>query len=318
MNFDKALKALKKNVSREPLYTFGAVTTVALTFLALNFFVFSVLSTHILLKYFEGRAQVSVFFLDSINEDQILKLKGDLEHDSRVAKVDYVSKKDALNIFRDREKNEPVMLSAVKSADSEGSNPLPASLGIKANNIEDLPKLSEELQKVEGVKSIKFYKPVVDTFSRWSNSLKIISLILLTVFSLLSVLMILITVGATIHSKGIEVEIMKLVGATDKYVKGPLVLQGIFYGVAASVLSTVIIYILLIAFLPTISSVFAGIPVKGAWWVNLVSLLLFATGKDHYLAIAAFLVGILVLELMFGVLLGYIGSSLAIKKYLKY
>lgn len=302
MSFDRSIKTLKKNLRREPYLAVSSILIMTLTFLTLNIFLFFVIGSGIVLKFLEDKAQISIFFLDTTTTDQILKTKSDIEKDARISKVNFISKEDALVIFKELNKDEPALLESVQS------NPLPASLEVKAKNISDLQKLSEEFGKLEGVEDVKFYKDVVDTFRKWSIGIKVAGLTLLFVLSLVSVLMVLITVGITIHSKGVEVEILKLVGASDKYVKTPLILQGMFYGVSAAFLSTIIIYILISAFSPVVSSLFRGVEVGSG------TLRVLFSSPYKYLS----LLGILFIELIFGMLLGYIGSAAAIKKYLKY
>ena len=240
MNFNKALKILKTGLRREPWLAIASIAIITLTLLSLNLFVFFTASSQIVLKYLEGKAQINIYFLDTQSSDQILATKTKLEQDARILEVKFVSKDDALKIFTEQNKEEPALLESVQS------NPLPASLEVKAKDIKNLSTLSEEFAKFEGVDRVKFFRDVVDSFRKWSTILKISGFVLLFVLGLISVLMILITIGITINSKGIEVEIMKLVGATDKYVKFPLILQGVFYGVAASFIAGILISFVII------------------------------------------------------------------------
>ena len=202
--------------------------------------------------------------------------------------------------------------------ESVQSNPLPASLEVKAKDIKNLSTLSEEFAKFEGVDRVKFFRDVVDSFRKWSTILKISGFVLLFVLGLISVLMILITIGITINSKGIEVEIMKLVGATDKYVKFPLILQGVFYGVAASFIAGILMLLMTPLFKQVVSSLFKGIPAIGGFWTTVFWARCCGSGSETLIQRFLIIVGLFVFELVFGVVVGYIGSNLAIKKYLKY
>ena len=151
---------------------------------------------------------------------------------------------------------------------------------------------------MENVDDVRFYKDVIDKFKKWVTIVRVSSLVYLSVLFLVSISTVLMTIGITIHGKGLEVEILKLVGATDKYVKGPLILQGVFYGITAAFISTVIIFIALPFIVPILNSLF-----RSAGTINLNATVLFS---------------MLFIELIFGIALGYIGSALAIRKYLKY
>lgn len=311
MNTNKSMEVLKKNIRREPWLATASILVMVLTFLTLNIFMFSVLGTNVILNYLENRAQVNIYFLDSAGEQKILDIKSNLEKDSRISAIKYVSKAEALKRFTALNKDEPALLESVTS------NPLPASLEVKANKITDLQKLSTEFEQIEGVDKVKFYKDVVDTFRKWSNILRVGSFALLFVLALVSIVMVFITIGITINSKGVEIEILKLVGASDKYVKNPLVLQGVFYGVVAAIVSTLLLFVLVPLLSPLINSVLRGIPSGNSWVTILFWDPLFGQAPTILHRFAALLF-ILLVEVIFGTLLGYIASTAAIKKYLKY
>ncbi len=302
MKLPRSIKTLKNNLKREPWLAVSSILIMTLTFLTLNIFILFLAGSGIILKFLEDKAQISIFFLDTTSEEKMFLIKGNLEKDSRIASVNYVSKGDALKIFTEMNKDEPALLESVQS------NPLPASLEVKAKKITDLGKLSEEFLQLEGVDDVKFYKDVVDTFRKWSVAIKVAGFILLSVLIIVSVLMVLITIGITIHSKGIEVEILKLVGATDRYVKAPLIMQGMLYGVAAALISTLILFLILPFVIPVLASLFRGIPPSTGWLIYLQN----PVGK------VLSVLGLFVIELLLGLLLGFVGSNAAIKKYLRY
>lgn len=310
MNLKKAIEILKKNIKREKPLTVISILVLTLTFLTFNFFVFSVMGTNVILYYLENRAQVNIYFEDSAGEEKILKIKNDLLKDSRISLVKYVTKEEALKIFTSYSKDEPALLESVKS------NPLPASLEVKAKNISDLKQLSTEFEKLEGVIKVKFYEDIVNTFRKWSFVLRVSSFIFLFVLAVVSVVLIFITVGSTINSKGVEIEIMKLVGASDSYVKNPLLLQGVFYGVSASIFSAILLLVSLPFFKPVINLILKGVQTGDSWWVLVFWDPIFK-GDINIFIRAGSIVLIILLQILMGSILGYVASLLAIKKHLK-
>ncbi|MEK7595111.1 MAG: permease-like cell division protein FtsX [Patescibacteria group bacterium] len=311
MKLKKALQMLRSNIKREPWLALNSVFVIAQAVITLNIFIFLLVGSGVVLHYLERRAQISVYFTDATTEESILKVKENLEKDERIHEVNYVSKEEALEIFKEATKDEPALVESLQS------NPLPASLEVKSDKIENLDVLSEELKKRDGVEEVKFYKDVVSTFRRWSNILRISSVMLLVVLILESMVVIWMTVGITIHSKGLEVEILKLVGASDKYVKAPLVLQGVFYGVGAAFISTLLIYGVLPFVAPVIGGIVKGIsveigPLEFIYWAPF-----FGKSMSVLDRIASF-VAFASLQTLFGIALGFMGSAFAIKKYLKY
>ena len=182
-------------------------------------------------------------------------------------------------------------------------NILPASLEIKTNNLADMTPLADTLSKNAGVEEVKFFKDVIDKFRFWSNLVYGISGFLAFVFIIIAFVVIVVSLRITISLKKTELEIMKLVGAADRYVRSPLLLQGVLFGVTSalitSLLSILITIILLITHVASPSFTFSLI------FGIQVSLVL------YIVILVAFM-------LVSGFLLGYFGSSFAVKKYLKY
>jgi len=137
----------------------------------------------------------------------------------------------------------------------------------------------------------------VETFRRWSNLARWGGLGLVGFLGLISVLIVLLTIGMTIHTRREEIEIMALVGATDWYISGPFLVQGAFYGLVAALFSSLLLLALLPAAAPLVREIFGGLPLPALnWWF-----------------FAALFLG----QLLFGTLLGVLGSFAATKKYLR-
>ena len=284
----KSLKNLFANIKREKLMALTNITVMTITFLILGVFISLVFLTQTAIKHLEEQAQVTIFFKDDFSEQNILSMKQKVESDKRVAAVNYVSKNDALKIFMEINKSEPILLESISA------NILPASLEIKAKNISTLKNLAEEYSKTDGVEEIKYFKDVIDKFSYMTKIIYIAGSSLLAVFLIVSFSVILITIRLTIQSKGTELEILKLVGATDSYVKTPLIYQGVFFGLISAVISSSFLFLL-----------FFILQFSGVLSPTAPSFLVFPLLLTVILTFAGFA-------------LGYLGSITAVKKYLNY
>ncbi len=293
----KSLRNLFANIKREKLMALTNVAVMTVTFLILGIFISLVFLTQTAIKHLEEQAQVTIFFKDDFSEQNILDLKKKIESDKRVATVDYVSKNDALKIFMEINKSEPILLESISA------NILPASLEVKAKNISTLKNLAEEYSKTDGVEEIKFFKDVIDKFSYWTKIIYIAGFSFLAIFFIVSFSVILITIRLTIQSKGTELEILKLVGATDSYVKTPLIYQGVFFGLVSAIISSFFLFLLFFVLQ------FSNILSPTAF------LSVFPGMKFGFLIFPILLTTILTLA---GFALGYLGSVTAIKKYLNY
>jgi cell division transport system permease protein len=293
----KLWENLKTYLQKEKLMTLSHFLVMGITFLVLGVFINVVVLSQTMLKYLEDQAQITVFFKDEFGEDKIVPLREELSSDERVAEVTYVSKEEALRIFKEINEDQPVLLESISAS------VLPASLEIKTVSISDLENLTNELSQREGVEEVRFYKDVIDRFRTVSNTVYIVGAVLVLIFFVISYSVIVSSLRTAINSRGSELEIMKLVGASDPYVKNPFIYQGVFFSVTSALAASVLM--ILLNFGLSRWDVFSRGLSLGFLPGVFISPLIFSV----------ILAAILVVS---GVLLGYFGSSAAVKKYLKY
>ena len=220
----KHLDSLKTLYSREKFLVLSNIAVMTVTFVILGFFFGTAVGMQTAIKRLEEQAQVTLFFEDKYPESEILALKSRFEADERILNVRYISKEQAFQIFTDINKDEPILLEAVSK------DILPASLEIRAQRLSDLSSLATEFESLEGVEEVKFFRDVIERFRYWANVIYIVGGGLVLIFLGLSFAIVMSTLRVTIDSNGDEIEIMMLVGATDDYVKGQLLFQGLFFG----------------------------------------------------------------------------------------
>lgn len=280
-----------RNIRRSPYQAIAAVFIMGLTFLCVSFFAFVIFSSTRIINYFESKPQVTAFFKDETKQSDIDSLKQQLLATGKVVDVKFVSKKDALKIYQEQNKNDPLLLDLV-TADI-----LPSSLEISTYKIEDLAGVSDALQKSNTVQEVVFQKDVVATLSAWTNALRKIGLVLIVVLSVVSIFIMVTIIGIKISQKREDIEIMRLVGASSWYVRWPFLLEGVFYGVVGAFAAWIISVGILIWATPFLSSFLRGISI-------------FPMPPTYFLS----LLGI---ELAIASLLGVFSSSLAVLRYLR-
>jgi cell division transport system permease protein len=288
---------LKTVYVRERFLVVSNVAVMTVTFLVLGFFLSTAVGMQTAIRTLEEQAQITLFFKDEYLEADILALKEKLIGDERVLSTRYISKEEAFDIFTDINRDEPILLEAISK------DILPASLEIRAAKLVELTNLATEFESIEGVEEVKFFKDIVDRFRQWANIVYIVGGTLVLIFVGLSFAVVMSTLRLTINSKGDEIEIMKLVGANDDYVKKPLLFQGVFFGLLSSFIASVLILI-----------IFTSVHFFGIFGATSVLVLVPGVKIASWL----FLIILVVLLLLFGGGLGYLGSHTAIKKYLKY
>jgi len=285
------IKTTTQNIKRSPYQTIAAVIIMTLTFLVVSFFTFLLVGSSKIIQYFESKPQVTVFFRNEAKQEDINSLENKLKEEGRVSSVKFVSKKEALAIYKEQNKNDPLLLDLV-TADI-----LPSSLEISTYKIEDLSRVSEALKSSSIVSEVIFQKDVVSTLTSWTSALRKIGVASILVLSLASIFIILTITGIKISQKRTDIHIMKLIGATNWYIRWPFIFEGMFYGVVGAFTGWVVSTIALIAATPYLSDFLRGIPILPASPIFLLALL----GG----------------ELLLAAVLGAFSSYLAVLRFLK-
>jgi cell division transport system permease protein len=292
------VKGILDFLKKEKVISLISVIAISVSFTLLSFIISFLVLSNTALNLLQKQVQIRVFFKDSFGEEQILALKNELETDSRIQEVGYTSKEDALRIFKDLSKNDPVLQEALST------NILPASLEIRAKNVKDLDALYESLSQNENIESIKYLKDIKDKFSYYAGIVTWVSVFITLMFFIVSFGIIISTIRINIFQKKDEIEVMRLVGASDDFIRKPFIYQGLVYSMTGSFIAGLISFILSLVLYFTN---FLGI--KDLGYVFLIGNL-----KVHYIVFSILLV--LLLNFV-GYLLGKIGSKTAIQNYLQ-
>jgi len=291
MRLPKVFRTSVEYIRRHKWLSFTSLLVMTLTFFLTSIFVAAAFGSSKILKELEARPQITAYFKDDASEQEILAVKAELEATGLTSSVTYVSKEEALTIFMGLSQEDPALLEGISS------NVLPASLEVKAVNLSDLHKLAEILEPEPLLEDLQFYKDVVEKFRRLTDAARLLGFGLVGVLSLISILIVLVTIGMTIASRGEEIEIMRLVGASDWQIRGPFLMQGALLGIVSALISVTLTFLLLPILIPYISGALVGI---------------------HLPTVSpVFLVGLFVGEAGFGALVGSVGSWIAVRKYLR-
>lgn len=245
------------------------------------------------------KVDISAYFNESTSNEQIFTIQNILLSRSDVKSVDYISKEKALEVWKEQN-SENTQLRDIISSDY---NPLPRSLEIKTNNPEQLEAVYDFLNSTDYqplIKEISYRKnkDLVDRLIRITTFVKYFGWSLSLIFVVISVLIIYNTIRLTIFARSSEIEIMKLVGASDWYVQGPFVLEGSFYGILAAIISSIIICLLLRFSLPAAANYLGADSAKAL------------SSNISYFATV-------ILQLVIGITLGIFCSVVAVKKHLE-
>lgn len=286
----KPIKSAWKHIRRTPYQSIAAICMLFLTFLAISVFAFIVFGSTVIISYFESKPQVTAFFTEAAQQSDIDALETQLKQTGKIASIKFISKKEALQIYKEQNKNDPLLLELVTE------DILPASLEISTNQVEDLNAISDMLKNKDIVSEVVYQKDIVSTLTKWTNAIRLLGVILITVLSLVSVFIMMIVIGFKVSQKRDEIEIMKLLSATNWYIRWPFVFEGVFYGVVGAFLGWLIASGGLFYATPYLQTFLKGIPLLpvSPW----------------------FLLELLVSELVIAGGLGLLASILAVRRYL--
>lgn len=287
----KSRKSAWKNIRRSPYQALAAILIMTLTFLVVSFFTFLLVGSSQIINYFESKPQVTAFFKNEAAQEDINILENKLSDTGKVSSIKFLSKEDALKIYKEQNKNDPLLLDLVTA------DVLPASFEISAVKIEDLSPISDMLKKSSIVSDVIYQKDVVSTLTSWTNAIRKIGVVLIFLFSLVSILVMATIISMKISQKKEDIEIMKLIGATSWYIRLPFIMEGVFYGTVGAIIGWTISTGVLLYATPFLESFLRGIPILPVPYVNLLILL--------------------GLEILLAVFLGVISSFVAVLRYLK-
>jgi cell division transport system permease protein len=289
------------HMRRSPYQSLAAIITMFLTMLLTGVFLVTTTTSALVLQYFESKPQITVFFMDKAKEEDVNLLKQTVEATGKVASTKYVSKEDALSIYREQNKNDPLLLEMV-TADI-----LPASLEVSAVDPKYLSELEPLIKQAQGVEEVVYQKDVVDNLLVWTKAIRLSGGILVGLFALNAILIVMTVISMKIALKKDEIDILKLVGASLWYIRGPFVLEGGIYGAIGATLAWFILAIVIIVIRPVTVEFLGVIPVIHTVLSDPLSLPFVLA----LLALFGLLSGV-------GFLLGSIGSLIALRRYLTF
>ena len=245
-----------QHIRRSPYQAAAAIMIMTLTIFVGLAFTFISFGSQKLLTYLEQKPQVIAFFNDSIiRSDQVGQLRDKLKSTGKVASVKFVSKDQALKIYQQRNKSDPLLLELVTA------NTLHASLEVSAQNVSDLPSLYEILKDTKNVEEISYQRDVVNTLIGVLDKVRKFGLGLVVFLVTTSLFTILTIIGMKIALRRDEIEVQRLVGASKWYVRMPFLLEGLFYGAVGALISWSAIYSLIYFSTPYLLPYFSGLSI---------------------------------------------------------
>jgi cell division transport system permease protein len=248
----------------------------------------------------KDRVDISIYFRSQVSEKQIESIQDQIKGMPEVSSVTYVSADDALKAFKERHSNSVIGDSVNEFTD----NPLPSTLHVKAKQLDQYDTIYNNLNNSDFqpyIQSINYQgiKSIIERLSNILNAIKKFGLVLIIVFAFIAGLVTYNTIRLTIYNRKEEVEIMRLVGATNWYIRWPFIIEAILYALFASLIT-----------------LFLTLPVLKFATPRLISY--FTSGQQGGQTIFPYgFLHLFFIQLLVALALGIFSSLAAIRRYLK-
>ena len=285
----EALGGIKAN-KEAYLITIG-ITAISMTIFGI--FLIAYYNMEVIVNKWREKFQFVVYLQDNISKKHMKNLK---RHFSTIEGIDryiYVSKDEALKKFKKRLNQNQTIL------DNLDVNPLPASFELKFKRkyrqYNNIKSIAEEVIKFKGIESLEFGEGWLERIETILFFLKFIVWVIGSLICIGVIFIVSNTIKLSLYARKSEIEVMQLVGATDRFIKGPFLLEGILQGFFGAILSLVILYVFYVMFIENLQT------------------LSFFIGSQSFSFIPLPIIACIILS---GALIGCVGSYISLKKFL--
>jgi len=251
-------------IKRSPFQALSAVFVLSLTFFVGTIVALLVYSSSQVLKYFETRPQVIAFLKSDATPEAVSALQNKLAGDSRIKDVKYVSKEEALSIYKNATSDNPLLSELVSPSI------FPASLEFSVNNLEFASTVIEEVKKEPIVSEVGYTaslggeKSLQDVVTRLKTATFYLRLgggVFVGILALTSFLILMVIIGMRVSARKSEIEILELIGATKNFIRSPIVLEAFIYSLIGTFIGWLLAFIFFIYLTPSLLNYFGEIPV---------------------------------------------------------
>lgn len=305
ITFGRIIKAGAQNFVRNATLAIAAIAVMVITLSIILFSVIANATFSNTISQITDKITISVYLKDTVTEEQKNKLISDLSAIENVKEVKYLSKEDALENYKKQNQNNLDLLLAISQTD----NPIPATIIIRPKDPNKIQDIQSYLEKsdIMALQSDKTSysgdrKTALDKITKATKFMREAGIVGVIIFATVSILIIFNTIRMAIFNRRDELQIMRLLGASTSYIRGPFIVETVMYGIVAAVISIVLCNLLF-----TISSNAFDASSLGLLDITYAS----SYFNSHFWVILAG-------QLFVGILIGAASSLIATRRYLKF
>lgn len=244
VSFYRVLKFALQDFLRNFWLSVITITFIVLALLTVNFLIVFTLISDEAVEVIKEKIDISVYFNPGVEENKVRSVESHLLTLSEVKDVRYISQSEALSIFEERHKDDPNISETLEELEE---NPLGATLVVKAYDMADYPDILQVLNESEykdliSEKDFEDHKTVINRINGITGKVQTISLAIIVFFGLITVLIIFNTIRMSIYTHREEIGIMKLVGASNWFIRAPFLMEGIIFGLLACITTFILLF----------------------------------------------------------------------------
>lgn len=230
--FREALNSL----SRNRLLTFATISTVSICILILGMAVLITINAGSFMNRLESDVQIIAYLDKSLTKSQVQDVEEQLKAFPEVESVDFVSREEGL-----KKLEKSISENKYDLGKTLPENPLPHTYDVKAKDPHVVPQLAAEIDKIHGVYKVNYGKGVVERLFQVTRWVRITSIVVIGLLGFGAIFLISTTIRLAIYARRREIYLMKLIGATDGFIRWPFFIEGIILGVLGSLVAIVIL-----------------------------------------------------------------------------
>lgn len=288
----EGFSGLKKNL----LMTVASIIAVAACISIMSFSYCVVSNLQYMLDQMEDSIGISVFLKGDLTSEDIENMKTTISGLDHVTNVTYISPADALDQLKDQwGADEDIFIGL-----DDTNNPLSHSFQVELDQIESQDAVLAELQKIEGVDKVEYGQSLSEMLMSVSNVFQVAGILVMLVLGVISVMIIINTIRISVMNRRVEINIMKYVGATDWFIRWPFIIEGIIIGLIGAILPMLV-----------------GMPMYSKTVSLFYNHIPFVENFVRFRVVGDVFSFVLPAALIFGILLGVVGSVTSIRKHLQ-
>lgn len=285
------IKEVYTSFKRNIWMTLASIFTVVLSLFILGFFSIVILNLNKMADTLESQVQISVYLKDDLSQEEIDETKETLSKIEGLQDIKFITREKAMENFKERLGDQQFLLDAL-----DDTNPLPDSFSLTVTSPQQVKTIADTAAALDSVESASYSQDIINHLFNLTHLIRLIGVALIILLTGAAIFIISNTIRLTVFARRKEIAIMKYVGATDWFIRWPFLLEGICLGFIGGGLATIFLYIVYNQVTQEIYEAMAFFPlIPQHPFIDYISLAI----------------------LVAGIIIGALGSTISLKRFLK-